>query len=899
MLEEPIGTVTPVVYSLRSKLFLATLAVLAVPIASLGIFVLRSFNYHIETHKQHVLAADLSAASLVYMNQFEKLRGIAQAISSENTTKVTLHLGVRAQLRDYLSERAQKHGINMVIVTDAHGKVFCRAGSEAFGDDYSDKELVKQALLGNTITSTERVTNELLATEGIDLEGRPSADDAMLVAQVACPITLKDELIGAVVIGFLLNGNDVLIKQMAAVLQDADIVIRQHDIRVASSLLPADQAPTSDFAILSGTSSTNDATAFSTIAVMGKKYMSTASPLYDHSGREVGQLMALADVDSINAPIANIRDRVLIIGGAGTLLAILISGALSKSLARPIHELACAMEALGKGDLTLQLRHTGRDEVGQLAVGFNRMSQNLLNSRKQLERSREQSAAQAEELRAALENISERTSEIEQANAKLNDEIAYRIHAEDALRAARDELESRVQERTAELARANRDLESEVSERRQAEESLRESNASVVDALRREQLTSTQLEATMKQLEEATQAAQTSTRAKSQFLANMSHEIRTPMNAIIGYADMMYRDSVSNPLSPQQAEAVAAITSSGRHLLDLINEILDLSKIEAGEMQLEITTCHLQDILASVSSIMKPLAGEKRIDFGITNVGPIPETIQSDPIRLKQTIMNLTGNAVKFTDDGKVEIVIRLESTNAGPMLGFEVNDTGIGIAQNHLEKVFEPFSQVDSSSTRRFQGTGLGLAISRRIADALHGSLTATSVVGQGSTFKLSIPTGSLQGVSMLDSLADMGTAKNAPAEETHTMFLGKVLIAEDSPVNRVLLTRMLTRMNIEVITADNGEMAIVRTNTDKPDMIFMDWQMPIMDGMEATMRLRAEGNNIPVIALTANAMQGDKEKCLAAGCNDFLTKPIDHRELTRTLSEYLRPAEHSPQTS
>jgi signal transduction histidine kinase/CheY-like chemotaxis protein/HPt (histidine-containing phosphotransfer) domain-containing protein len=388
-------------------------------------------------------------------------------------------------------------------------------------------------------------------------------------------------------------------------------------------------------------------------------------------------------------------------------------------------------------------------------------------------------------------------------------------------------------------------------------------------------------------------AAEAANRAKSEFLANMSHEIRTPMTAILGFSDLL-----TSPNLPyqEQREFLAGIQRNGKALLELISDILDLSRIEADRLTLDRMDCPLQQIIDDVLSVVQVRAEQKGLALELDYAFPLPETIHADPLRLRQVLTNLIGNAVKFTERGSVRITVRCtqERDGAGRMQ-FAISDTGIGIPADKMGELFEPFTQVDGSTTRRYGGTGLGLAISRRLAKALGGDVQVTSHLGKGSTFTLTIDAGSLKGVRMRQSPQSASTAEEEPSFTEHEVPLhGRVLLAEDVPDVHIVICQILQKMNLDVEIAENGGLACERAEKSqvegKPfDLILMDIQMPKMNGYEATRWLRQHGWKGPVVALTAHALAGDREKCLAAGCDDYIVKPITAKGLRDVLSRYL----------
>jgi signal transduction histidine kinase/CheY-like chemotaxis protein/HPt (histidine-containing phosphotransfer) domain-containing protein len=403
----------------------------------------------------------------------------------------------------------------------------------------------------------------------------------------------------------------------------------------------------------------------------------------------------------------------------------------------------------------------------------------------------------------------------------------------------------------------------------------------------------TERERMTRTLHTAKEAAESANRAKSEFLANMSHEIRTPMTAILGYSDLL-----ASPNLPyqEQREFLAGIQRNGKALLELISDILDLSRIEADRLTLEKVDRPLLQVIDDVLSVVQVRAEDKGLALDVDYTFPLPETIHTDPVRLRQVLANLIGNAVKFTEHGAVRISLRCtEETDGSGRVHFVISDTGIGIPADQIGEIFEPFMQVDASTTRRYGGTGLGLAISRRLAKALGGDVQASSQLGKGSTFTLTVDAGPLKGVRMLQAAQVLATAEEEPSSSEHEVPLhGRVLLAEDVPDTCVVLRQIFQRMNLELEIAEDGrlacEMAEKSGTEGRPyDLILMDIQMPRMNGYEATRWLRQHGWQGPIVALTAHALVGDREKCSEAGCNDYIAKPITAKGLRAVLARYL----------
>ncbi|MGL6041243.1 MAG: response regulator, partial [Deefgea sp.] len=381
----------------------------------------------------------------------------------------------------------------------------------------------------------------------------------------------------------------------------------------------------------------------------------------------------------------------------------------------------------------------------------------------------------------------------------------------------------------------------------------------------------------VEQLLIARNAAEAASQAKTEFIANVSHEIRTPMNGIVGMANLL----AQGELSIQQREEVEIIRSSSDLLLSLINDVLDVSKIEAGYLHLEIKAFDLKNLLDGIVRMFQVTAQAKSLDLNLVWEGQVPGPVESDPLRLRQILVNLIGNALKFTHQGEVTLKISTEQEGLGWRIGFSIIDTGIGIDAERIAHVFDAFIQVDGSSTRQYGGTGLGLTISQHLANALGGKIVAAANPEGGSIFSFELL---------------LNNSYIFHPEELKTPFEVRalnILLAEDNPTNRLVALRLLEKMGHQVMCAENGELALAMYQQYQFDLVLMDMQMPVMDGLIATEKIRqlesqTGSARLPIIALTANALDRDREACMAAGMDCFLTKPIRPDLLAETIAAY-----------
>ncbi|MGE5655023.1 MAG: hybrid sensor histidine kinase/response regulator, partial [Actinomycetota bacterium] len=390
------------------------------------------------------------------------------------------------------------------------------------------------------------------------------------------------------------------------------------------------------------------------------------------------------------------------------------------------------------------------------------------------------------------------------------------------------------------------------------------------------------------------------TRFKDEFLANMSHELRTPLNAILGLSESL-KDQLLGGLNDRQQNAINSIEHSGQHLLDLINDILDLAKIEAGKLELQLAPVEIDYLCTSSLNFVRQQATAKHLQLTTELPSGLP-AIRVDELRIRQVLINLLNNAVKFTPDGgQVRLVVRPEQVQEQWFLCFQVFDTGIGITSENIEKLFQPFTQINSQLNRRYMGTGLGLSLVRRLVELHQGTVAVSSEVDRGSCFSVCLP-------YQVDECLRVGseTAQNsslsvaATLNETtlltteglvQTQANALILLAEDNAINATTISSYLEARGYRLLLAHNGEEAVTLATTHHPDLILMDIQMPEMDGLEAIAQIRADADlaNTPIIAVTALAMSGDREKCLAAGANDYIAKPLKLKQLFNMIQGWL----------
>ena len=455
--------------------------------------------------------------------------------------------------------------------------------------------------------------------------------------------------------------------------------------------------------------------------------------------------------------------------------------------------------------------------------------------------------------------------------------LTRRWHLARQAEITRGELERMVIERTAELMQRSRSLEAAGDELRGLNE----------------------------QLDAARQTAEAANRAKSDFLANMSHEIRTPITAIVGFAELLRDDLRRTENQGQRMEFIDGILCNSEHLLSLINDILDMSKIESGRFNVNLEPASPFEIVESAVAMLRPTASAKGLELSVEQRWPLPGTIQTDPMRLRQILINLVGNAIKFTKQGSVRVVLQmLPSGPAGSMIEVRVIDTGIGISAEQLGRLFQRFSQGDSSTDRRYGGSGLGLVISKRLAQMLGGDIVRGAHAGARRCFRVTVATGPLEGVPMIHARPSDGSEIHADWQSVRVRAGLRILLADDGVDNRRIISHILAKAGFAVTLAENGltacEQTLASMAEGKPfDLVLMDMQMPVMEGYEATRRLRDAGYKGPIIALTAHAAPEARQKCMEAGCDHYLSKPIRREDLLASAVQWIEatePAESLP---
>jgi len=431
-------------------------------------------------------------------------------------------------------------------------------------------------------------------------------------------------------------------------------------------------------------------------------------------------------------------------------------------------------------------------------------------------------------------------------------------------------------------------LVADITEQKQAEEELRQHTR--------------ELESLVQQLEKAQAEARAAALAKTEFLATVSHELRTPLTAILGYAEMLLLEGDLTKIPANRLNAIQTILRNGEHLLQIINDLLEMAKLETGRLEPEVRDFSLTQLLHDVVRLMQIRAESKQLALRLEICGPIPKMIRSDPLRIRQILINLVGNAIKFTELGSVRIVVQVPRNEDGTCsFVCEVIDTGMGIPPEPCDKIFEPFHRGDPTSRRKFSGTGLGLTVSRFLARRLGGDITVVSEVGLGSNFRLVIPLGLADQYEWITCTADdldvtqksIREVQAVASAEKGAPLTARVLLVEDCPDTQRLFTHILSQAGADVTSASTGRdtirLAVQAMVEQRPfDCLLLDMQLPDIDGYHVARMLRDSGYTAPIVALTANMTPGERERCLASGCDDFATKPIKRQDLVNLVAKY-----------
>ncbi|WP_135077304.1 ATP-binding protein [Terasakiella sp. SH-1] len=606
----------------------------------------------------------------------------------------------------------------------------------------------------------------------------------------------------------------------------------------------------------------------------------------------IGRVELGIEASRLNQILVDTRNKATVIALVEIMLVGLFSLILGTYLTRQILNLKQATQRLVSGDLGHEVTVKSNDEIGDLGHSFNAMSRKLKEAHVQLD-----------EQRAYLESvifnildgiiIFDREGLIQDCNPAIKTIFGYDkeevVGKNISILLPEGQHKRRHQEYLASPVLMERVLQAKrelVAEKKDGSKVYIELSINQMDDHRGEEHFVTIITDISRRkqdeirLQVALDKAHQASKAKSEFLAAMSHEIRTPMNGIIGTADLLS----STGLNPEQAGYVDTICHSGDMLLTIINDILDYSKIEAGQMNLESVPFVLNDLAKSVIDLLQARADEKGLKLVYQHSGDLKGMFIGDPTRLRQVLFNLLGNAIKFTERGQVSLMVK---PSAAGHLYFAVTDTGVGISEDHQEKIFESFSQADGTITRKFGGTGLGLAICSKIVQIMGGEIGVQSIEGQGSTFWFDVPL-TYQHVAVAEEKTVQEPAPVSNESSTADIGTKKILVAEDNDVNREIVRMYLEKMGHECVLAENGLEALGAVTQDQFDLILMDMQMPEMDGLSATREIRklsSELGAIPIIALTANALHEDRERCFEAGMTGFLAKPIKKKELEEAL--------------